>query len=120
MRLKVSQFKEPFLACLDCLDEERGLAIMAHLLMFLNLLLGDRPSSEDIRFVKACLGDLGKLGDRLGMICKLKLGGLKPRPEGSNLYICLMWSRLIDECLLCKLVLLLYLGIISVSLTVEH
>ncbi len=62
IKLEVLQFKEPFIACLDYIETERGLAMTARLLLFFNLLLADRPNANDVRFVKACLVDVSKFG----------------------------------------------------------
>ena len=45
----------------------------AKLLMFLNLLLTDRPAAEDLRFVKTCLGDVMRFGDQIGHLTRNKL-----------------------------------------------
>lgn len=66
---------------------------MTHLLMFLNLVVGARPSPEDIRFVKGCLGDLLKLASQLQMICSAKLRGLKGPPDSPSPYQHLKWSK---------------------------
>lgn len=60
------------MSCLDYLEARGGLALMARFLLFLNLVLGSRPTLDDIRFVKGCLGDVARFGDRLSLICRSK------------------------------------------------
>jgi hypothetical protein len=119
IRTKVAQFREPFTACLEYVDEEGGLAMGVRLLMFLNLLLTERPSIDDLRFVKMCLGDVFRFGDKVTALARLKFDELRWHPDGTSREASLIWTRNAGECLMCQNLLLLYLAILAAMLTTE-
>ena len=40
------------------------------LLMFFNILLSDQPSIDDLRFVKYCLVDVFRFGNRIALLSR--------------------------------------------------
>ena len=47
--------------------------MITKMLLFLNLILSDRPQNEDLMFVKSCLQDIIGFGSNLGNLTQGKL-----------------------------------------------
>jgi hypothetical protein len=73
IRSKAYNYKEPLINCLQFLFQEGGVAMITKMLLFLNLILSDRPQNEDLMFVKSCLQDIIGFGSNLGNLTQGKL-----------------------------------------------